>query len=134
LWGAAIARAWGMNLSIIRQPRLLIPVSLCLWTLGFLLLFTGRFGLGNSFRIGSPNESTALKTGGLFSLSRNPMYIGVYCTLLGSTLYTLNPIVLLVSLFVVAVHHKIALAEEAHLRQAFDSEYADYCRRVRRYL
>ena len=62
------------------------------------------------------------------------MYLGVYSTLVGSTLYTLNPVALLVSVYVIAVHHKIILAEETYLQQAFADEYADYCRRVRRYM
>ena len=55
-----------------------------LWVGGFLLLFIGRLGLADSFRIGSPKESTRLKVGGLFQFSRNPMYLGVYATLLAA--------------------------------------------------
>jgi protein-S-isoprenylcysteine O-methyltransferase Ste14 len=46
----------------------------------------------------------------------------------------LNPLVLLVAVFIVAVHHRIVLAEEAYLREAFGGEYAEYCGHVRRYL
>jgi protein-S-isoprenylcysteine O-methyltransferase Ste14 len=99
-----------------------------------MLLFAGRFGLGSSFRIGSPKESTRLKVDGLFSFSRNPMYLGVYATLLAVVLYTLNPVLLVVAAFVVAVHHKIVLAEETHLQNVFGGEYTDYCRRVARYM
>ena len=109
-------------------------MSLFLWIGGFLLLFIGRLGLADSFRIGSPKESTRLKVGGLFHFSRNPMYVGVYATILAAVLYTPNPVVLLVGVFVVAVHHRIVLAEEQHLQNTFGSEYADYCSRVRRYL
>jgi protein-S-isoprenylcysteine O-methyltransferase Ste14 len=62
------------------------------------------------------------------------MYLGVYATLLASVLFTLNPLVLLVAGFILAVHHKIVLAEERHLRSVFGEPYEDYCRRVRRYL
>jgi protein-S-isoprenylcysteine O-methyltransferase Ste14 len=62
------------------------------------------------------------------------MYLGVYSTLLAACLYTLNPIVLVLAIFVVAVHHKIVLAEERYLSGVFGEEYADYCRRVRRYI
>jgi protein-S-isoprenylcysteine O-methyltransferase Ste14 len=105
-----------------------------LWAAGYLLLFIGRFGLGSSFRIGSPREPTGLKVTGLFAWSRNPMYIGVYATLVAAVLYTLNPILLVAALFVMAVHHRIVLAEERYLASAFGSEYTNYCRRVRRYL
>jgi protein-S-isoprenylcysteine O-methyltransferase Ste14 len=62
------------------------------------------------------------------------MYLGVYATLLASVLYTLNPLLFLVGIFVVAVHHKIIIAEEEHLRRVFGEEYEDYCSCVRRYL
>jgi protein-S-isoprenylcysteine O-methyltransferase Ste14 len=134
LWGAMIAQSWGVSLSFVRAPGWLRWVSLFLWVGGFLLLFIGRLGLADSFRIGSPKESTHLKVDGLFQFSRNPMYLGVYATILASVLYTLNPVVLLAVVFVVAVHHRIVLAEERHLQKTFGEEYANYCRRVRRYL
>jgi protein-S-isoprenylcysteine O-methyltransferase Ste14 len=134
LWGALVLHSWGINLSFTSVPRILKGASLCLWVSGFMLLFIGRFGLGDSFRIGSPNESTNLKVNGLFRFSRNPMYLGVYATLLASVLYTLNPILFVVGILVAAVHHEIVLAEEQHLRQVFGQEYRDYCSRVRRYL
>jgi protein-S-isoprenylcysteine O-methyltransferase Ste14 len=73
-------------------------------------------------------------TSGLFRLSRNPMYVGVYGTIAASSLYTLNPIVILVGAFVIAIHHRIVLAEERHLHNVFGRPYALYCSRVRRYV
>jgi protein-S-isoprenylcysteine O-methyltransferase Ste14 len=134
LWGATVVQSWGVNLSLVPAPGWLKWMSVLLWVGGFLLLFLGRLGLADSFRIGSPQESTHLKVDGLFQFSRNPMYVGVYATLLAGVLYTRNPLVLLAAAFVVAVHHRIVLAEEQHLQNAFGQEYADYCSRVRRYL
>jgi protein-S-isoprenylcysteine O-methyltransferase Ste14 len=134
VWATMVVQAWGVRLSFVSPPGWLRRISLVLWIGGFLLLFVGRLGLADSFRIGSPRESTRLKMGGLFQFSRNPMYLGVYATILASVLYTLNPLVLLAGVFVVAVHHRIVLAEEQHLQKMFGEEYADYCRRVRRYL
>ncbi len=134
VWAAAVSQSWGVRLSPVAVPGLLAKVALGLWVFGFALLFIGRLGLGDSFRIGSPKEATRLRVNGLFGLSRNPMYVGVYATLLAAVLYTLNPVVLLVAAFVISVHHRIILAEEEHLRGVFGEEYADYCRRVRRYL
>jgi protein-S-isoprenylcysteine O-methyltransferase Ste14 len=134
VWGAMVIQSWSETLSFIDVPSLLTSVSLGLWVLGFALLFAGRSGLGESFRIGSPKERTGLKQTGLYRFSRNPMYVGVYTTLCAAVLRTLNPILLLVAVFVIAVHHKIVLAEEAHLRDVFGEEYRTYCGRVRRYL
>jgi protein-S-isoprenylcysteine O-methyltransferase Ste14 len=104
------------------------------WFAGFALLYLGRFKMGNSFRLGTPKEDTSLKTDGLFRLSRNPMYVGVYATIIASSLYTLNPVVILLGAFVVAVHHAIVLAEENHMQKVFSREYSEYCSRVRRYI
>jgi protein-S-isoprenylcysteine O-methyltransferase Ste14 len=134
LWGAMVLHGWNINLFPIKGSGLLKWFALCLWVSGFTLLFIGRFALGDSFRVGSPKESTRLKANGLFKFSRNPMYVGVYETLLASVLYTLNPIMLFIGIFVVVVHHRIILAEERYLRKVFDKEYMDYCSRVKRYL
>ncbi|MCJ7444303.1 MAG: isoprenylcysteine carboxylmethyltransferase family protein [Methanotrichaceae archaeon] len=134
LWGAMVLQSWSMNLSFIPVPGSLKWISLCLWTLGFMLLFIGRFELGSSFRIGSPKENTSLKMDGIFRFTRDPMYLGVYLTLLASVFYTLNPVILLVSIFVIAVHHRIVLAEEEQMKKVFGEEYLDYCHRVRRYI
>jgi len=67
-------------------------------------------------------------------LSRNPMYVGMYSTMVASALYTLNPIVVLLGVFVIAIHHTIVLAEEEHMQKAFGQEYLDYRNRVRQYI
>jgi len=66
-------------------------------------------------------------------IERRIFYASKYA-ILASVLYTLNPVMLLAAVFVVAVHDRIVLAEEQHLQKAFGQEYANYCRRVRRYL
>ena len=134
LWAAMIAHSWGINLSFMKTPELLKWVSLCIWVTGFVLLFIGRLGLGDSFRIGSPKESTNLKVDGFFRFSRNPMYLGVYTTLFASVLYTLNPLLFIIGAYVVIVHHKIILAEEQYLQEVFGEQYTEYCHHVRRYL
>ena len=125
-----VVQSWGVRLSLVSPPGWLRRVARVLWVGGFLLLVIGRLGLADSFRIGSPKESTHLKVSGLFQFSRYPMYLGVYATILAAVLYTLNPIVLLAGVFVVAVHHRIVLAEEQHLQKAFGEEYANDRRRV----
>ena len=131
---AMVAKAWGIDLAVVQSRDAVRIAALAAWCGGFALLFTGRLGLGESFRIGSPQEPPRLRVAGLFSLSRNPMYVGVYATLVGSVLYALNPAVLLLSGFIIAVHHRIVLAEETYLEHAFGDEYVAYRGHVRRYL
>jgi len=52
---------------------------------------------------------------GVYGVSRNPMYLGVYATIVASVLYTMNPLILIPGAFVAAVHHRVVLAEEDHM-------------------
>jgi protein-S-isoprenylcysteine O-methyltransferase Ste14 len=97
-------------------------------------MYAGRFMMGDSFRLGTPKENTSLRTDGLFRISRNPMYVGMYATMTASALYTLNPIVILLGVFVIAIHHTIVIAEEKHMQKVFGQEYLDYFHRVRQYI
>jgi protein-S-isoprenylcysteine O-methyltransferase Ste14 len=134
LWAAMVIQSWGISISYIEVPRLLQVIALFFWFFGFVLLYYGRFKLGNSFRLGTPKEDTSLTVDGLYELSRNPMYVGMYATIVASALYTLNPIVIFLAGFVIAIHHTIVLAEEEHMQKVFGQEYLDYCNRVRRYI
>ena len=134
LWGAMALASWGIGFSPVQVPRLLQLIALAFWFAGFALLYLGRFKMGNSFRLGIPKEDTSLKTNGLFQLSRNPMYVGVYATIVASSLYTLNPVIMLLGAFVIGIHHIIVLAEEDHMQKVFCQEYLDYCNHVRRYI
>jgi protein-S-isoprenylcysteine O-methyltransferase Ste14 len=134
VWGVMVVQSWGVDLSFVDVPGPAKRLSVGLWTLGFALLFAGRSVLGDSFRIGSPRESTGLKQTGLYRFSRNPMYVGVYATLCAAVVRTFNPLLLLAAVYVIAVHHRIVLAEEEQLRRALGEQYRAYCSRVRRYV
>ncbi len=134
LWGAMVLQSWGIRISMVDVPRALQLIALAFWVAGFAFLYIGRFKMGDSFRLGTAREDTRLKTDGLFSLSRNPMYVGVYATIIAASLYTLNPVVILPGAFVAAVHHSIVLAEENHMQTVFGREYGEYCSRVKRYI
>ena len=134
IWGAMVLESWGISIAWVEIPVVLTWISLILWIFGFILLFLGRFELGSSFRLGTPRENTSLKVSGLYRFSRNPMYLGVYATVIASVLYTANPLVFVIGVFVIAVHHKIVLAEEEHMQKVFGKEYEEYSCRVRRYI
>jgi protein-S-isoprenylcysteine O-methyltransferase Ste14 len=133
-WAAMVLQAFGLVLSPVRVPPLLRWVSVALWISGWAIVLAGRLGLGSSFRVGCPNEETALRTDGVYRLSRNPMYLGLNATMLAAALYTLNPLVLIVGAAIAAVHHRIILAEEECLQKMFGRDYEEYRRRTGRYL
>jgi protein-S-isoprenylcysteine O-methyltransferase Ste14 len=134
LWGSMVLAVWGISLSFVAVPPVLQVTGLALWFFGFALLYIGRFEMGSSFRLGTPKEHTSLKVNGLFRLGRNPMYVGMYATLVASGLYTLNPVVMVLVVFVIAIHHSIVLAEEKQMQKVFGQEYLEYRNRVRRYI
>lgn len=129
-----VLQVWGVSLSVIEVTFLLQVIAVVLWFFGFTLLYIGRFEMGNSFRLGIPQEDTHLRVDGLYRLSRNPMYVGMYATMIASAAFTLNPVIIILAAFVISVHHSIVLAEEDHMQKVFGREYTDYFNRVKRYI
>jgi len=82
-----------------------------------------------------PQNSSALVTGGIYRLTRNPMYLGLALLLSAWAVHLqaawpwAGPLV-----FVVYITRFQILPEERALRALFDSDYQAYCARVRRWL
>lgn len=76
-----------------------------------------------------------LVTGGVFALSRNPLYVGNILVLFGLFIIWNAPLVYLVCVpFTLLGYMGIVAAEEAFLARKFGAEYAEYCRTVNRWL
>ena len=73
-------------------------------------------------------------TGGIYRLSRNPIYLGDALILSGAALRWDAAALLLVPLFILIIRSRFILGEEAGLRMAFGSEFDAYASRVRRWL
>jgi protein-S-isoprenylcysteine O-methyltransferase Ste14 len=74
-----------------------------------------------------------LNTTGLYSLVRNPLYLGNILIYLGLLLVFSNPWALLVLvIFLFFQYTFIILAEEHYLSNKYGSEYAEYSKRVSR--
>lgn len=74
-----------------------------------------------------------LVQGGVFSHSRNPMYVGNILIMLGLTLVLSVPEVYMVYIpLFLFMYAAIIASEENYLRRKFGAEYEDYCRRVNR--
>lgn len=81
-----------------------------------------------------PARASALVTGGVFRLSRNPIYLGDLLVLAALAVWlghiaALAPLVL----FVWYITRFQILPEERALRDLFGETYDEYCRRVRRW-
>lgn len=81
-----------------------------------------------------PSATTHLVTSGIYRYTRNPMYLGHALILLGWVLYLGNAMAYaVVPVFIALVSHFQIAPEERALGVLFP-EYADYRRRVRRWL
>lgn len=82
-----------------------------------------------------PERASTLVTGGLFAVSRNPMYIGVALVLVGWGVWLAHPVAVLLPLVFVAYLDRMQVPrEEQALAATFGDEYARYAREVRRWL
>ncbi len=80
-------------------------------------------------------ESSALITGGVFRLSRNPMYLGMSLILLGIALLfgSATPL-LVVPVFALLVDRVFIVPEQRMLEATFGEQFQEYRRRVRRWV
>lgn len=83
----------------------------------------------------APARAEKLVVGGLFKISRNPMYLGMLLFLVGGFVYFgegLNAALLLA--FVLFIDEMQIKPEERALEEKFGDDYRAYKRRVRRWL
>jgi protein-S-isoprenylcysteine O-methyltransferase Ste14 len=120
------------------------PVLGPVWqTIGIGLVVLGLvmiFAISRSFRqaettiIPDGAPSILLQTG-LFTMSRNPIYVGMAVILSGTALLTAHIwAFVFVVFFVVAVDRLWIVKEEVNLEAEFGQQYRDYKQRVRRWL
>ena len=78
---------------------------------------------------------SALVTGGVFRLSRNPIYLGDALVLAGFILrWDAVPALVLVPAFVWLIDRRFIRAEEARLRAAFGDSFEAWAARTRRWI
>lgn len=79
--------------------------------------------------------NNSLVTGGVFGLTRNPMYLGMVLFCLAATLWSGRVLVLLGPALMFAVANWVFIPfEEAKMRRQFGEAFDAYCTRVRRWI
>lgn len=83
----------------------------------------------------STSETTTLVTSGIFSITRNPMYVGMLLILVSITLWfeTISGLIS-IPLFLIIIDRFQIRVEENHLLEKFGQAYRDYAQRVPRWL
>jgi protein-S-isoprenylcysteine O-methyltransferase Ste14 len=110
---------------------------------GVVLYAAAVVGMGASWRMGIDREAhqagaerptATLVTTGIFARSRNPIYLSYDLLFLGSFLIHGRVVLLLMTVALAVVFHIQILREERFLAAAYGDRFADYRRRVRRYV
>lgn len=108
--------------------------GLTLVLLGNLSFITAMITMRDSWRAGIPGtDKTELVTKGIFSVSRNPAFLGFDLTYIGFLLTFGNAVLLFFTLFVIAAMHLQILEEEEFLESAFGEQYLAYKKKTARY-
>ncbi len=111
------------------QTLALKAASILISTLGFIIRFhvIGFSKPGTSGRNRTKQVADALNTTGLYSITRNPLYLGNFMIWLGLVCYCLNAYFILTFLILFfLLYIPIIKAEEAFLTQKFKSQYLDW--------
>jgi protein-S-isoprenylcysteine O-methyltransferase Ste14 len=106
-----------------------------LFLAGLSLLLGSLVSFGKSFRIGIDTERPdKLVTTGVYSYSRNPIYVAFAFVLIGQFLVFSNWILLVYLVAGFWLFHRQVLREEDSLKATYGASYEEYCGRVRRYV
>ncbi len=120
--------------TILRPPITYLGVLLIAIGLGVVGWPAVTFG-----RVGTPikpfEDSTHLVTGGMYRVSRNPMYLGMVVVLLGIAVLfgNISPFIS-IPIFIWLIQTNFIRHEEAMLEKTFGDEYREYKNVVRRWL
>jgi protein-S-isoprenylcysteine O-methyltransferase Ste14 len=135
---AAIALQWAVPLSFPRWLRVpgRILGGAVLIIVGVALVVLARREFAEHGQPTDPGLPTSqVVTTGVFSISRNPLYLGVVCSLIGIALAADLPwlFVLLVPALV-ACHYILIAPEERYLAAKFGEEFRMYAASVHRWI
>lgn len=133
MWGLAAALP---SLAMDFAARL--PLAIGLAAAGILIVLicgAAFFRTKTSVMPHDPGRASALVCTGLYRFSRNPMYLGMLLVLLGWALFLAHPAAaLLLPLYVIYMNRFQIIPEERALAAKFGAAFAEYRKRVRRWL
>lgn len=102
--------------------------------LGVMFFAMASITMKNSWRVGIPEEKTALVTKGIYKWSRNPAFVGFDMLYFSTCLMFFNIPLMVVSIWAAVMLHLQILQEEQHMMNMFGREYEEYKKSTFRYL
>ncbi len=111
-------------------------IGLIVLALGVIAFTVSVLQMKDNWRAGvQREEKTELVTTGIYSISRNPAFLGFYLMYIGILLAFFNWLLCVVTCLVMVLFHlQIVNVEEKFLVEAFGDEYIKYRKKVCRYL
>jgi len=117
-----------LEISILKYIGFIIIHLALLW------IVMAQVQMSNSWRVGIDlSTKTELKTNGLFSVSRNPVFLGMLVTLIGILFILPNAITLLVFVVTTLLFQVQVRLEEEYLAKTHGKTYLNYCKKVGRW-
>lgn len=101
--------------------------------IGVIFFALATITMKTSWRVGIPEEKTALITDGIYKWSRNPAFVGFDLLYLSLCLMFFNIPLVCVSVWAAVMLHLQILQEETHMYHMFGDEYVLYKKRTLRY-
>lgn len=103
--------------------------------LAFVWIIVAQFQMKNSWRIGIDyNDKTELIDSGLFQISRNPIFLGVILSYIGTFLIIPNLLSFCIMVLTIVILQVQVRLEEEYLIKIHGDEYSVYKNKVRRWL
>ena len=98
-------------------------VGIVIGMIGVIFFALATITMKTSWRVGIPEEKTALITNGIYKWSRNPAFVGFDLLYLSMCLMFFNIPLVLVSVWAAVMLHLQILQEENHMYHMCGSEY-----------
>jgi protein-S-isoprenylcysteine O-methyltransferase Ste14 len=98
-----------------------------------LIIVPAYLSMGLITNIGLPTGKHALRTSGIYAISRNPMYSSFIFMNTATFLFLPSILLFVIMLYGMVVHHFIILGEERFLESEFGDQFRVYKSRVPRY-
>jgi len=103
--------------------------------LAFVWIIVAQFQMKNSWRIGIDyNDKTELIDSGLFQISRNPIFLGVIVSYIGTFLIIPNLLSFCIMVLTIVILQVQVRLEEEYLIKLHGDEYNVYKNKVRRWI
>lgn len=127
---------YGKLAPVMELPLILQWLSFALGLSGILITVISQYQMGDSWRIGvDQQETTELKTQGLYARSRNPIYFGLLLFWVGICGTFVHALLMMAAIICwICIELIVRKIEEPYLHKTHGEMFVEYVRSTNRYL